>query len=141
MRILIVMQNMYGRQGTDLPAPLLFVINPNNHSGKKMLYITSGHKALFTNCSSIMSGGGPESEGKTDKKYMLKAYLRMNWDLVIYCGKQAEKAYNEFTTKIVEVPVIIMPHPAARSFTNVLKEEIKNYVNSSELKKVKQFKL
>lgn len=141
--ILVVLQNMYSGSGVDRQAPLVFKMNQRNKSGKVMLSICSSDKpnraVWFSNCSSIYSGGGPNSKGETDEDYMREVMNLRNWDLVIFGGNQSKKAYKDFFNN-VDKQVILMPHPASRNLSNNLKNIAKKFVDSNKSVELIQLK-
>lgn len=123
MKILVILQNMYSGIGVDKAAPVIFKINPRNKSGSIMLKICNhevNKYVYFSNCSSICSGGGANSKGKTDLEFVNKAIGMFDWDVVIFGGNQSKQAYLDLQVKPT-CQVILMPHPASRNLTNSLK--------------------
>jgi hypothetical protein len=126
MKILVILQNMYSGSGRDTKAPLLFKINPYNHSGKR-LYKLIEDDFWVTNSSSILSGGGAKSYSGIDVKFLQRAIDKFDWDLIIICGNQAKKAFF-MCEYLKEARLLFIPHPAARDFPNVLFDKIRRII-------------
>jgi hypothetical protein len=134
MKILVVLQNMYDYSNMERKAPLLFRINPLNHSGKKLNKLIED---LFwvTNSSSILSGTGARSKTGIDKEYLQRALNYYQYDIIIVGGNQAKKAFNLCDYK-GKANILFMPHPATRDMTNEFFDKLKIVVKV--LKKVKR---
>ncbi|PIW54604.1 MAG: hypothetical protein COW16_10465 [Sphingomonadales bacterium CG12_big_fil_rev_8_21_14_0_65_65_10] len=98
-------------------APRHFRINPENYSGKRLYRIAGKDADLFVTNSCRELCGSASDHGTPDP-----AWLRENLehldpiDVLLVCGKVAQGAYaksgHEFERKI------LIPHPAARNWTN-----------------------
>lgn len=110
-------------------APRFFRINPENFSGKR-LYRIVGHDAnlLVTNsckelCGSAKDHGTPNPTWLRENLIFLEPF-----DVLLVCGRVAQETYSktgyEFEHRIE------MPHPAARTWTNAMLDDV--------AKKVKQ---
>lgn len=143
MRVVAILETMWDwRQQTSsagyAQAPRFFRINKQNFSGRR-LYKIVGPQAqlLVTNaCRELVSG--PEKHGNGNPTWLaenLPVYLTAKRplavihereeyknpfqpiDLLMVCGKVAQKTYRDCGFKPLWARVIEMPHPAARSWT------------------------
>lgn len=132
---------MYSNSGVDTKAPLIFKINPYNKSGKKMLDICDGQNndVWFSNTSSICSGGGANSVKPIDLDFVKRALTCKEWDLIVFGGKLSVGVYKANFSELTNV--VLMPHPAARSFTNRLKDDIRAYIAEKTFLQAREFEL
>ena len=133
MRVLAVLDTMYNWKSLadgHQQSPRAFAINPRNHTGKRLYnLIGPGNELLVTNCCKEI-GHNSSSHGKPDVDW-LKSNLQFleDWfDLVLICGNVASKTYEQ--TGLNYPNVITMLHPAARTWTKQLIQEMKERINS-----------
>ena len=109
-RCVAVLDTMWGGDGH---APGLFRINPNNFTGRR-LYRLLGHKDLWvTNaCRELVENA--KGHGKPDPKWLAKNLQRMTYDLLLVCGRVAQRTYAD-CGYVPDCRVLKMPHPASRS--------------------------
>jgi hypothetical protein len=131
LRILAVLQSMW-HHGPPRRAPLIFRINPQNSSGRKLHCICSGHDMMVTNSTSIC-GTGSDSNSPIDVNFLSRALIARNWQLLLICGNQAAEAIRLVDSSLLARPRIFIPHPAARNLTNLLLEDVKDAINAQPL--------
>lgn len=132
MNMLAILQNMWDPCRSE--ALNVFKINRLNHTGRKLYRITEGHDLWCTNSSSKCA---PRADIKLppDIQFLLRAMSRRQWDLYLVCGAQAKDTFHhvlrlcpDTKARVELAPVVFLPHPAARNFTNRLLEGIKRHL-------------
>lgn len=114
--------------------PILFKPNPYNKSAKVINKLSVS--AYFCNTTAVVTStakGFADIDNKHVKKVIAK--LRSKYGLfkvLLICGKQAEKAFNNNIEdfKLLNIPCIIMKHPAARDLTNISLKSINDYIST-----------
>lgn len=107
-----------------------FVINPHNHSGKR-LYWWLGHGDLrVTNaCPQLVVNA--RGRGTPDPNW-LGDNLRRLWpfELLLVCGKTAQQTYSLADTMVgtQRARVIELPHPANRTWTKAALERARWHI-------------
>lgn len=133
--------------GPGQKAPLLFRINPRNHSGKKLHRICEGHQFVVTNASSEI-GSHASDHRNPDREFLRKAIHSHPWNLIIACGNVAQPEFLEIRNESVgktdfahellqRTPYILMPHPASRSLTNQLLDDVRTAINTVPLRSLR----
>lgn len=148
LKILCILQNAYTdgerlenvRFSSYVNQLLYFKVNPNNKSGKRMLNICEGNEMHFSNvCNQWFDNSRKKGETNLDH---LRAVLSASvFDLYIVCGSQAQAAVKQLGEEMKQ-PVVFMPHPASRSLTNKLCDDVKRFIVEEGFKKfpIAQFK-
>lgn len=110
-------------------APRFFRINPQNYSGKRLYKLVGPEaKLLVTNaCRELVCG--PQHHGKGDPAWLrenltlIETGARLSeWparrriDVLLVCGKVAQRTFQSCGYRPTQARIIEMPHPAARSF-------------------------
>lgn len=127
MNVVAILETMWDwRQQTSsvgyTEAPRFFRINPENFSGRR-LYKLCGPDAqlLVTNaCRELVSNA--KQHGKPDPAWLAEnlAEIEVNHpkaaaiDILLVCGKVAQKTFKECGYEIKNGRIIEIPHPAAR---------------------------
>lgn len=127
MRVVAILETMWDWESATSAAgykeaPRFFRINPRNYSGKR-LYKLIGPDAqlLVTNaCRELVSG--PQHHGKPDSIWLAQNLELIevrrpdsaSIDVLLVCGKVAQKAFEQCTYKPKTARIVYMPHPAAR---------------------------
>lgn len=89
-----------------------------SHSGRRLSVFEAncaGIDIYYTNTTPIV-GAKSNSIVKADKGYVVATLENQKPDYVIGFGKQAGKILKELVTN---TPLMLLPHPACRSLTNV----------------------
>jgi len=109
-RCLAVLETMWGGSGH---APGLYHINPQNFTGRR-LYKLLGHTDLWcTNvCREYMAE--PTQHGVPDPVWLVQNLKRIDYDLLLVCGRVAQNCYDQCGYK-PNSRVVKIPHPASRS--------------------------
>ena len=104
-------------------APRFFRINPQNFSGRRLYnLIGPDAKLLVTNaCRELVSG--PNHHGKPDPKWLAENLTLIESglpnsapiDVLLVCGKVAQRTYRECGYQSQTARIIEIPHPAARA--------------------------
>lgn len=128
MKIICILQNAWG----DRELPIVFRPNPNNKSAKTIRKkLLEEHDVMhFTNTTPVVTSTA-SGRANIDEEHFSKVILQLTkYDIILVCGTQAKKAVDSRFKEIENllIPLIIMPHPASRSLSNVqlssIKEEI-----------------
>lgn len=109
-RVVAVLDVAWGRGGVS------FKINPRNRSGARLYRLLGHDDLLVTNaCPGLVRT--PAGRGLPNPDY-LNTNLQnlMPFGLLLVCGKVAQETLRQCRNKI-DVPTILMPHPAARDWT------------------------
>ena len=122
-RCVAVLETMWGGDGN---APGFFWINPDNFTGRR-LYWLLGHKDLWvTNaCRELVQNA--RQHGKPDPEWLGSNLWRMTYDILLVCGKVAQRTYEQCGYE-PECNVVYMPHPAWRGWTKSLLQEAKELI-------------
>lgn len=113
--ILVVLDTMWGTPGR---APRTFRISPHNHSGRR-LYRLIGHSDFkVTNACSVQVGS-PNHHGTPDPEWLANTLRTTHYNLLILGGRVASDTYAR-CGYVPACKVLIMPHPAARTWTSGL---------------------
>lgn len=122
MKVLFLLQNAWGFRNNK--SPLFFEPNELNKSAKTCRKIIGQRRRLlFSNCTSISTDEAKGNPGR-DLKHTNKVLRHFkDYDLLIICGVEARKAYEECEEQF-DGTVWFIPHPAARNLTNVLLAEM-----------------
>jgi hypothetical protein len=111
-----ILDTMWGSEPGE--APPYFKINPNNHSGRRLYSLLGdGFSLLVTDsCRELVTSAS--QHGKPDPAWLLANLTRMesnrHIDVLLVCGKVAQKTYAGSDFDPGSSRVIEMPHPAAR---------------------------
>lgn len=140
MRILCILQNAWG----DRELPVTFEPNPYNKSAKVIRKMVGDNYYEFSNTTDEVTST-PNAKPKPNYLHFEKVIGEIHkFDLVLVCGVQAKETVEKYLDSInaIGVPLLFVPHPAARNLTNVRCEEIRNIVAKYEQSvKMKQSKL
>lgn len=113
-KVLVVLETMWGGSGS---APGLFRINPNNYSGRRLLWLIGHSDFWVTNaCREYVSNA--RQHGKPDPTWLAKNLQRIDYGLLLVCGKVAQRTYTA-CGYVPDCNVLEMPHPAARMWPKV----------------------
>jgi len=126
-KIVAVLESMWDwRQLTSgagyREAPRSFRINPENYSGKRLYRIVGRDADLHVTNACRELCGSASHHGIPDPDWLLENLnLLAPIDVLLVCGKVAQAAYaktgHEFERKM------LIPHPAARMWTNAMIED------------------
>jgi hypothetical protein len=134
MKVVAVLETMWDwRQRTSragyTQAPRQYRINPANFTGKRLYRIVGhDHELVVTNaCPQLVTG--PNQHGTPDPAWLLENLeLIAPFDLLLVCGKVAEKTYGLSGHEFEHT--IFMPHPAARMWTHAMLDEMTEKVRA-----------
>lgn len=123
MKVICILQNAWG--GRNIP--VIFEPNPLNKSAKTIRKIC-GTTALIFHFSNTTGVSTETAKGKPpiDYEHFEKVIKRLqSYDVILVCGKQAQEAVKKTIDqfKILNKPVIYIPHPASRDLKNVTLEK------------------
>ena len=136
-RVVAILETMWDwRKMTSdagyLQAPRYFRINPQNHSGRRLYKLIGGPQGrlLVTNaCRELATSA--KGHGKTDPVWLAENLSLLDgatlqaeggrisgkpFDVLLVCGKVAQKCYRECGFTPAKAKVIEIPHPAARAY-------------------------
>lgn len=131
MNVVAILETMWDWRGMTSgagyqEAPRFFQINPENFTGRRLYkLIGPDAKLLVTNaCRELVSS--PTQHGTPDPKWLAEnlAEIEVNHpkaapiDVLLVCGKVAQKTYRECKYRPTTARVIEIPHPAARRVWN-----------------------
>ncbi len=146
MKILLFLQNAYMNKptyGRTIPYDVWYYLFKNCHSGRRtskifgnvnnMNILCKEGRLKFCNTTSTW-GLGSNSRLAVDIEYVKNQLNTVNPDLVIACGKQAEECLLETWNK----SLIIMPHPASRTLTNKLLDDVRDFIKGNDFAKIKR---
>lgn len=130
MKIVFLLQNGWGFRNNK--CPIAFEPNELNKSAKTLRKIVGQRrKLLFTNCTAVSTDDAKGNPGRdldhTNKVIRWCKFERC--DLLIVCGSEAKKAYEE-CEEVFQGTIWFIPHPAARNLTNELLEIIKQHLDN-----------
>lgn len=127
MKVLCILQNAWG----PFELPMVFKPSPWNKSAKRLQSICVGHTIYFGN-TTLQVTAKANGHAKPDPEHVKKLLARaVHYDLILVCGKQAEEAVIANLPKGFDRHIIWMPHPASRTLTNALCEQVKQKVCSA----------
>lgn len=132
MRILCILQNAWG----DRKLPVTFVPNPYNKSARVVRKMVGNNYYKFSNTTDMVTNT-PNAKPKPNYEHFEKVIGEIHkFDLVLVCGVQAKETVNKYIEKInaIGVPLLFIPHPAARNLTNLRCQEIHTEIKSMEIK-------
>lgn len=111
------------KAGYKETAPPYFRINGNNHSGQRLYKLLGHTDLLVTNiCKELADRAS--GLGKPDYHWLAVNLFAMKFELLLVCGNRAKNTFEQAVRKtqlrqhIKNSRVIMMPHPAARIWTN-----------------------
>jgi len=121
LKVLCVLQNAWG----DVSLPIIFKPNPLNKSAKTIKKIVGNNVFHFCNTTPVVTSTA-SGIAPIDSAHFRNVIKRMHqYDIILVCGKQAEKAVNVFKSEMnFDIPIHFIPHPASRSLSNVMLKEI-----------------
>lgn len=132
MKVICILQNAWG----DRRLPVIFEPNPYNKSAKVIRkMVGTDFNIHFCNTTGVVTttanGKPPIDETHFDSVIYAIDLLQKHeegFDLILVCGKQAEKAvemkdYKQRLEKL-NIPLLVVPHPASRSLSNIQIAEI-----------------
>lgn len=106
-------------------APRYFRISPENYTGKRLYKLIGDNHLVVTNaCRELVTG--PDKHGKGDPVWLEENLRALDsrgiWpevdegriDLLLVCGRVAQKAYLSQRFECRHANIYFMPHPAAR---------------------------
>ncbi len=134
MNIVAVLEVMWGWCGLESAETQWFSINPDNFTGKRLYkMIGEKHDLLVTNackeCVETASGKGiPDPVWLRDNVAQLKTLFKP--DLILICGKVPLNTWKLADISLYHERVIVMPHPAARSWTNERMYDVNRIINT-----------
>lgn len=133
MRILCILQNAWG----DRKLPVTFVPNPYNKSARVVRKMVGNNYFRFSNTTDVVTNT-PNAKPKPNYEHFEKVIGEIHkFDLVLVCGVQAKETVNKYIEKInaIGVPLLFVPHPAARNLSNKHCQEIRTEIRKSEKNK------
>ncbi len=115
-RIVALLDTMWGVRKTR--APRYFRINPHNHSGRRLYRLVGAECALLvTNCCPIMQTSARD-HGVPDATYVAENLRRLEpFALLLVCGAVAQRTYAASGYNSPTGRVLLLKHPAARTWT------------------------
>lgn len=128
MNVVAILETMWDWRGMTsgagyAEAPRFFRINPENFSGRRLYKLCGPNaKLLVTNaCRELVSG--PKEHGKPDPQWLADNLAEIETrrpdsaaiDVLLVCGRVAQKAFKESGYQLKQGRVIEIPHPAARA--------------------------
>jgi hypothetical protein len=126
-KIVAVLESMWDwRQMTSRAgykeAPRSFRINPQNYSGKRLYRIVGDADLHVTEaCRELVASAN--HHGTPDPLWLKEnLQLLMPFDVLLVCGKVAQATYARSCFRFPNT--VLMPHPAARMWTNAMIEEM-----------------
>ena len=137
--VIVVLEVMWGWKskttgsGHSEKAPSWFVINPLNHTGKRLYYfLGKDWKGVVTNaCPELVSSA--KERGRPDIVWLHNNLADLQpFDLLLVCGRVAQKTFAKKSSwyKRGDERVIYIPHPAARGWTKKGLERTKKLIAS-----------
>lgn len=132
MKVVAVLDTMWGWCGLEKERTRHFRINPNNHSGRRLYWFLGHHDLLVTNaCPELVSSA--KGRGKPDR-YWLRENLAELWpfDMLLVCGKVAQQTYEQRSAPH-PCRIIEMPHPAARTWDRQSLDFARRLITSGKL--------
>lgn len=108
----------------NLRPPRFFVIDPQNHSGKRLYRVTDGWHLRVTNACPQW-GTDPSHRGRTCLDSLERSIYAREWDALLVCGKQAHAAVDQLLERDPQFRyeygdrIVRMKHPADRTLSNV----------------------
>lgn len=123
MKIICILQNAWG----DGSLPIVFKPNPYNKSASVIRKMVGEHTFHFCNTTPIVTNAA-SGQSPIDTDHFRKVLQRIHsYDIILVCGKQAEKAVSMFKNEMNELnkPIYYIQHPAARNLTNVMISQFK----------------
>lgn len=117
-RVLVVLDTMWGRGGD---ADRWFTINPRNHSGARLYWLTGLHlgQVWVTNACPQQTRHA-HAHGKPDGNWLLENFMMLPARAMrlpmLVCGKVAQDTFRRMEYEH-DGPVIELLHPAARTWT------------------------
>ena len=130
MRILCILQNAWG----DRKLPVTFVPNPYNKSARVVRKMVGNNYYKFSNTTDVVTNT-PNAKPKPNYEHFEKVIGEIHkFDLVLVCGVQAKETVNKYIEKIndIGVPLLFVPHPAARNLSNKHCQEIRTEIGKYE---------
>jgi hypothetical protein len=127
----VVLDTMWGEGGD---APKWFLINPSNHSGRRLYSLTGSHYgniAVVNACpgqtTHATKHGTPSPIWLAHSLLALpKHYTRRGVPLLV-CGKVAQSTFEQLTIQWGG-PVLYIDHPAARSWTKAKLDQVRKQI-------------
>lgn len=136
MNIICILQNAWG----DRKLPMIFRPNPYNKSAKVIRkMVGTEHVFDFCNTTDVVTEtakGNPSINENHFSDVILSISLKQltdnPYDLILVCGRQAERAVNLNMDRLnnINIPIIIVPHPASRSLSNIQIDQINKNINA-----------
>jgi hypothetical protein len=128
--VVAVLDTMWGERNAR--APRYFQINPNNRSGKMLYRLVGPYRRLWVTNSCREMVNNARRHGKPDPGWLAENLRRLKPDLVLVCGKVAQKTFREACPmKWDGCDDISIPHPAARNWSQ---KQIKRIARKIEKK-------
>lgn len=124
MRVVAILETMWGAELAGETAPRCFTINRNNHSGKRLYALIGPDSSLLvTNACreyviSAKGHGNPDPEWLLQNLKLLDGERDGRIDVLLVCGKVAQATYARCNFMAKRARVIHIPHPAARFIWN-----------------------
>jgi hypothetical protein len=117
-RFLVILDTMWGTVGR---APRWFEINPRNHSGRRLYRITdTAPGEIWVTNACPQSVGHARQHGQPSTIWLATCLHALPRHLrrvpLLVCGKVAQRTYEAAKWRHGG-PVVLLPHPAARSWT------------------------
>lgn len=139
IKVVAVLDTMWDWRGLTTTAgyrqaPRFFQINPNNFTGRRLYQlIGSNSKLLVTDaCPELVSS--PKEHGTPNTKWLRDNLVQLHSlmhgiDVILVCGRVAQKTFQQIHLEFTRTEVIEIPHPAARTvWTKAYIEQIHNQI-------------
>jgi hypothetical protein len=112
IRCAAILDTMWGNAGR---APRWFVINPSNHSGRRLYWLLDHESLLVTNACKEQVGHST-IHGTPDPAWLAENLQRVSYDLLLVCGRIAQMTFAICGYRPI-CRILEMPHPASRTWT------------------------
>ena len=108
-----ILETMWGDPGK---APGWFRISPYNFTGRRLYWLLGHHDLWVTNaCREQVANA--RQHGTPDPEWLASNLKRLRFDLLLVCGRVAQRTFNACGYRPPKCRIIEMPHPAARIWT------------------------
>lgn len=141
MKIICILQNAWGNR----ELPTVFKPNPGNKSAKVIKkMVGEGNDFYFCNTTDVVTstaaGRAPIKDEHFNKVILSLALTQITdypYGFILVCGRQAEKAVQANVEKLkdLKIPILIVPHPASRSLSNIQINKINKIIKTYESRK------
>lgn len=127
LKVVAILETMWDWRGMTSSAgyreaPRFFRINPQNFSGRRLYKLIGADAQLLVTNACRELASGPNHHGKPDPQWLADNLAEIEVrhpkaatiDVLLVCGKVAQKTFQQCGYKPQAARVIEIPHPAAR---------------------------